>query len=269
MTKPDAAAFLAAAKPPLVSGNTQWASAKAREVADLLRRASARAPRSQQVHLGPSEIGVACDRQIVGKLVREAPTNHVSDPWPSIVGTAVHAWLAEVFAADNPMRWLTERRVVPHPDHAGTADLYDAQDFAVLDHKVLGETTMAKVRSANGPPRKYVAQLALYGFGYLREGFRVDRVGVLAYPRTGSSLDGIYVWEHAMDASMAELLAEVFSDMKRRRGMAAEIEAGQLRLEHVPTTPSQDECFFCPFYRPSASVDGVGCDGKKTHLSAL
>ena len=38
-----------------------------------------------------------CDRQVVSKMCGEPVTNHVADPWPSVVGTAVHAWLAEKF----------------------------------------------------------------------------------------------------------------------------------------------------------------------------
>lgn len=283
MNKPNPGAFLAGARPVAVQGNTPWAAAMAREVIEVCRRASARAPRSQQVHLGPSEIGVACDRQIVGKLLSEPKTNHVVDPWPSIVGTAVHAWLADAFELDNEnqagppsswpreradlRRWHTERRVVPHPDHAGTADLYDARERAVLDHKVLGGSSMAKVRAASGPPRKYVAQLGLYALGYLREGFPVERVGLIAYPRTGSSLDGTYVWETPMDAGMAALLTEVFADMERRKYYALAVTEGRMRLTEVPITPTQDECYFCPFYRPDAASAGAGCDGKRPHLS--
>src|SRR6202012_3620183 len=168
------------------------------------------APRSQQGHLGHSELGVACDRQVVGKLLREAPTNHVTDPWPSIVGTAVHAWLADAFVADDPQRWMTEHRVTPHPDHAGTGDLYDRVEATVGDHKVLGESSLAKVRRAEGPPRKYRRQLFLYGLGFLRQGLPVNRVALLAYPRTQSTLDGIYVWEHPFDGNAVAELADTF-----------------------------------------------------------
>jgi hypothetical protein len=80
-----------------------------------------------------------CDRQVVGKFAGEPVTNHVADPWPSIVGTAVHAWLAEHFSLENGLngydRWITEKRVSPHPLYPGTADLYDGVEELVCDWK--------------------------------------------------------------------------------------------------------------------------------------
>lgn len=259
------AEFMAAAPAPL-GGNTAWASRYATEVRRVVTEAAARAPRSQQVHLGPSELGAACDRQVVGKMAGIPATNHVSDPWPSIVGTAVHAWLAEAFSADNArsgiLRWVAEQRVVPHPDHSGTADLYDASEQAVVDHKCLGETSMAKVRSAAGPPRKYVVQLLLYGLGYRKLGLPVRRVALAAYPRTASTLDGLYVWERPAGPEDTPLLEEVMQQTDIRKQLAAEITAGRMQLEDIPKAPDQDECFFCPFYRPQSARDGgPGCSG--------
>lgn len=260
-------------KPANVTGNTSWAMQQAEVYKRVVRQYADHRPRTLQVHLGPSELGVACDRQIVGKLVREPRTNHVVDPWPSFVGTACHSALDDAFTLDNQLtyasssmpdgvRWFTERKVDTGLA-TGTADLYDVHERAVLDHKCLGETTMAKVRSAEGPPRKYVAQLGLYGLGYIREGRQVDRVGLIAWPRTGSSLDGVFVWEKAFDGEMVELLAEVRTDTARRRMWAEAVTTGAARLEDVPREPSHDECYFCPFYRPEA-VDGQGgCPGTK------
>src|SRR5437588_2290578 len=149
------AEFMSAAPAPL-SGNTPWASRYADELRRVVVTHAARAPRSLQRHLGPSELGTPCDRQVAGKLAGLPTTNHVADPWPSVVGTAVHVWLAEAFAADNLrrnlLRWAPEVRVSPTDAHPGTADLYDAVEAAVVDHKVLGENSMRKVQSADGPP---------------------------------------------------------------------------------------------------------------------
>jgi hypothetical protein len=261
--------FMAGAKATSVAGNTPWASAMAREAAGVVSRHSERAPRSQQVHLGPSEIGVDCDRQVVGKLLRMPKTNHVVDPWPSFVGTALHAELERAFQADNAAlgrtRWLTETKVEPHPDHRGTADLYDVDEAAVGDHKNLGETTMAKLRN-KGAPIKYEVQLLLYGLGYIRAGRPVKRVYLIAYPRTGSSLDGIYVWERPFDASAIDLLAQTFAATARRKDLAALIQAGRsgLHWDQVAMAPDDDECYFCPFYRPQSARDGgPGCPGPR------
>jgi hypothetical protein len=192
--------FMAAAPAPL-SGNTPWAGRYAAEIRRVVHRHAAQAERSLQVHLGPSEIGHVCSRQVVGKLAGVPRTNHVVDPWPSILGTAGHAWLEAAFRAENErlgrVRWVPEQKVepfegaTPFQTHRGTADLYDADEQSVDDHKLLGPTSMAKVRSSEGPPRHYVVQMLLYAEGYRRLGLPVRRVALLAYPRTAASLDGL------------------------------------------------------------------------------
>jgi hypothetical protein len=168
------------------------------------------------------------------------------DPWPSIRGTALHAWAADAFTADNVrrglLRWVAEQKVTPHPDHPGTADLYDAVEQAVVDHKFLGETSMAKIRRPEGPPRKYRVQLLLYGLGYLLLGLPVRRVAVAAYPATASSLDGLYVWDHALtgeDGQLlpdnAQLIEEVFAQTSLRQELAKQLHAGRLSLTFHPS----------------------------------
>lgn len=266
MTAPatiDPAEFMAAA-PRRLSGSSAWSERYATEIRRVVTEHAARAPRSLQLHLGPSELGVECDRQVAGKMAGFPKTNHVTDPWPSVVGTAVHAWLADAFTADNVrhrvLRWVAEQRVVPHPEHSGTADLYDAEEQAVVDHKCLGETSMAKVRK--DPPRKYVVQLLLYGLGYRLMGLPVRRVALVAYPRTASSLDGLYVWDREITDADDLLLQEVFTQTEVRKKYALELHSGRLSLDQVPLTPDSDECYFCPFYRPQSARDGgPGCPG--------
>jgi hypothetical protein len=286
------------------SGNTPLAEEMAVEVRRIVRQAASQAPRSRQRRLGPSEIGHLCDRNVVGKLVGADAVNTLTDPWPSVVGTAVHAWLADAFELDNTMRaqataleasvytdmpddvsdavgaamavrsevlptgvdkvWTTEHRVTPLPEslggHPGTADLYDALRKAVWDHKCLGETSMNKVRRGT-PPHGYVVQLGLYGLGYMRAGRPVERVGIFAYPRTGSTLDGIYVWETPFDAKMARTLLTAISALARRKEMAQAILDRRMPITQVPITPS-DDCYFCPFFSYGRQTDGRGCSGR-------
>jgi hypothetical protein len=259
--------FMAAAPhTALLGGSSPWAARYAGEIRRIVVLAAAHAPRSTQVHLGPSELGAVCDRQVVGKLIREPSTNHVSDPWPSIVGTAVHAWLAAAFEADNrrsgTLRWLAEQRVSPHPDHPGTADLYDAQEQAVVDHKVLGPTSLSKIRSAEGPPVHYVVQLLLYARGYRLLGLPVRRVAIAAYPRTASTLDGLYVWDREYTPADDMIIEEVLDRTVIRKAVADEILAGRMNLGHVPITPDDSACYFCAQYRPQSAYDGGrGCPG--------
>lgn len=254
------------AAPAPLTGNTPWASRYAADLRRVVTDAAYRSPRSLQTHLGPSELGAECDRQVVGKMAGQPRTNHVSDPWPSIVGTAVHAWLAGAFAAANlregVLRWVPEQRVTPHAEHPGTADLYDAVELAVVDHKVLGETSMVKVRSAAGPSRRYVVQLLLYGLGYRNLGLPVQRVALAAYPRTGSTLDGLYVWERTAGPQDDLLIQEVLRQTEIRKQLAEQVRSGRMDISQIPITPDSDECFFCNFYRPQAAHDGgPGCPG--------
>lgn len=257
--------------PKAVGGSSPWASRYAAEIRRVVLEHAARAPRTLQQHLGPSELGVACDRQVVGKMAALPSTNHVADPWPSIVGTACHAWAAEAFEADNlrkgVLRWVAEQKVTPHPDHPGTADLYDAVEQAVVDHKFLGESSMAKVRK--DPPRKYVVQLLLYGLGYLNLGLPVRRIAIAAYPRTAASLDGLYVWDRPFADENGQLLPEnlalletVFAQTLARRAQADQLLEQRIGINDVTATPDADECYFCPFYRPQSARDGgAGCPG--------
>ena len=231
--------FLATVPAPM-HGNSAWASRYAGDIRRIITQTAYDSPRSRQQHLGPSELGSRCDRQIVSKLAGLARTNHVTDPWPSIVGTAVHAWLAGAFAAYNltynVVRFVPEQRVYPHADHSGTADLYDAFEEAVVDHKVLGATTMAKLRGANGPPRRYRIQLLLYGQGYAALGLPVRRIVLAAYPRTSSSLDGLWVWEHTPNADDAAQVESTLERVAVLKTIANEVANG-MPINKVPRYP--------------------------------
>lgn len=264
-------AHFAAQVPAMAGGNTPWAARYARELREIVVRQAHRQPRSVQRNLGPSELGHVCHRQVVSKMSGQQITNHVADPWPSVIGTAVHALFAQFFENENaingPMpdglpRWTTERKVAADPRYPGTADLHDGYELALVDHKILGPTTMAKVQSANGPPWHYIVQLLIYAQGYRNEGKRIDRVVLAAWPRTSPTLDALYCWERPYEpARDDEILRQVFALTALRQQVAQEVLAGRLPIEAVPRTPS-DDCYFCFVYRPQSALDnGPGCPG--------
>jgi hypothetical protein len=263
----------AASVPAMPGGNTPWAQQYGSEIKKLIERQAARAPRSVQVHLGPSELGSSCHRQIVGKLVAVAPTNHVKHFWPAILGTAAHAWLAQAFEDENAriqvQRFLTELSVTPVPGHSGTTDLYDRFWEAVVDHKVLGPSSLAKISSGKGPSRLYRVQLLLYFLGCLNAGLPAKRIVLIAYPRTAATLDGLYVWEHIPGPEDAALLAEVLRDTELRKKLAREVLSRRMTLEQVPITPGED-CIWCDQFRPQAARDlGPGCPGTSIGQGSL
>jgi len=260
--------------PAPTGGNSIWAARYGEFVRQVVAEHSRRAERSQQVHLGPSELGVECDRQVVAKLTRVPSVNSMGDSWPSVRGTALHSWLEGAFDAYNDRndvnRFLTETKVTPFEvqgeAHTGTGDLYDELEQAVVDHKCLAATSLGKIRR-NGPPRKYKAQLCLYAAGFEAEGKTVKRVALIAYPATESSLDGLYVWEMPYDDEARALVQEVKEATERRKTMASLVQAGLATLDQIPATPDPDECTWCPIYRPHAvpRSDGSypGCQGAK------
>lgn len=266
--KPTLAQFFGTG-PPVLRGNTAWADRYARDIVKVFHEHSNVAPRSIQVHLGPSELGVECHRQVAGKMAQLPKVNHVADPWPSIRGTALHAWAAEAFEGDNARkgrtRWLTEYRVTPHDLHPGTGDLYDYEEEAVGDHKFLGDASLHKVKSPEGPPRQYIVQMLLYARGFRRLGLPVRRVALLAFPATQASLASTYCWERPYTPLDDQLLEQVFAETEYRRQWALALITGSAKLMDVPSCENPDNCYFCPFYRPQARQDpsGGGCPGTK------
>jgi hypothetical protein len=253
-------------EPAMPGGSSPWASAYGRDLRDAIIRQARRQPRSVQRSLGPSELGAECDRQVVSKMCGEPVTNNVSDPWPSVVGTAVHAWLAEKFGNENRLngqaRWLTEASVLPHPLYRGTSDIYDTATQTVVDWKVLGPTSLAKLQGPQGPPQRYVIQLLLYAWGWRNAGFPVTRVAIAGLPRTAPSLAEMYVWDRFLTPDDDQTVIGILQLTEARRATAQLVLSGQLQIGQVRRVPGSDECFFCNFYRPETVRDGgPGCPG--------
>ena len=93
----------------------------ATEIFQMVEASIVGQPRSQQRRIGPSEMGVPCDRRIGYRLAGVDPVNDRGAAWKPYVGTAVHEQMANIFAkaelerfqADNNTspRWLVEERV--------------------------------------------------------------------------------------------------------------------------------------------------------------
>ena len=263
-----AVAQMMSAPPSPPGSNTPWGARYAAELRQVIVRQASRQPRNQQEFLGPSELGTVCDRQVVGKMIAAPVTNHVPDPWPSIVGTAVHAWLADKFARENDLigmlRWLTETRVAPDPMHPGTADLFDLFEGALVDWKALGPTSMDKVKSPGRPAPQVSGAAAPVrpGLPQLRRGGKADSPGRAA-PHGGHPGRHVRVGARSRHSQVDDALVdEVLRVTEVRRQIAARILEGRMTLAQVPATPDSGECFYCPLYRPQAAYDGgPGCPG--------
>lgn len=242
------------------------ASAPERDLAvdlrDVIERTILAHPRSQQKAIGPSEVGTPCARKLGHKLAGTPPQRPEEAAWRPTVGTAVHTWLETAFRRENTAlgwdRWLTEVKVtageIGGVDLKGTADLYDALTFTVVDWKIPGVTTIKKARAAKSPGETYRVQAHIYGLGYMVLGFNVERVAVYMLPAAGELGDG-YFWSEPFDPVIAS------DAIKRADGIAAGIAAAGAAAI-VPQLPMADDyCRHCPFWLPNATDLTRACPG--------
>lgn len=75
---------------------------------EAIRHAIANHPRSLQRAIGPSEVGIECDRRLAYKLLGH-PERDGGDGWLPTVGTGVHSWLEERSTTPPTATWS--------PDH--------------------------------------------------------------------------------------------------------------------------------------------------------
>ena len=257
----------------IANGNSPWAQRYAQELREVVLRYASRMPRNVQRQLGPSELGHHCDRQLVGKMAGiefHGGGNQLRDSWPAIVGTALHAFMDEAFTWESQRnaggRWLSETCVTPDPGavspHPGTADLFDCLYFALSDHKMQSEAIRSRLRS-HGPAYHYYIQMLLYALGYMHKGYDVQRIVLISWPRTKSSLDDMYVWEKVITAGDLREVSDVLDKTVTRERLAKFVAAGEMSFWDIPATPSDDDCQWCIFFNPAALQDRTsqGCPG--------
>ena len=184
-----------------LTGGDTWAA-----LAPVIRRAIAAQPRSQQVRIGPSEIGTTCNACLVCKLAG-AP-KAAESAWLPWVGTCVHSGLEAVFA-DQP-GYLVEQEVtvgqIGGEDITGHADLFNVGRGEVIDWKIVGKSTLDAVRRKGiaGAKPVYEVQRHLYGVGFAALGYEVRTVSVVLLPRNHPSMDACVVDSAPFDPAVAE-----------------------------------------------------------------
>lgn len=219
------------------------------DLRDMVRGYESAAERSQQSHLGPSQIGNPCTRCLARFVLGVPVTREFDDPWCRILGTAGHLWLDEAAAYANARtlttagaaagaRWHPEKRVHPHPDllpAGGKADLYDEVTGTVIDHKIVGTEPLRKYK-LNGPGPQYRVQAHLYGLGYTRTGATVNNIAV-AFWKRGGRLSDLYVWTEPYDVDIA------IGALTRYRTIREQaLSIGVSILPHLPAHP---DCWDC------------------------
>jgi hypothetical protein len=230
-----------------------------RDLTEVIQWAYRSQPRTRQVMLGPSQLGEPCARKIAYQVAGTPSLNKAMDPWPALVGTAVHAWLEQAIgkfqAEAGAVRWLTETTVQVDDMVTGHVDLYDIETSTVWDFKTLNSDNIKKYRE-NGPIPNYRTQVHLYGMGMINAGHPVDRVGLIGLPRSGW-LSGMWVWSEVYDEQIAaRALSRMYGIAEQVLELAVDEHPDQFMA--IEATPSQ-LCTLCEFYRPD--VPG-GCPAK-------
>ncbi|MFJ2029449.1 hypothetical protein [Streptosporangium sp. NPDC087985] len=261
---------------PALSG---LAATIATSVVQTVKHAGAHAPRSLQRVIGPSEIGMPCVRRMAYKLCDWPEVNTSGDPWASIIGTAVHAWMAETYeakdeyaseifhqsmpqryAAENARlgrkRYLIEKRLHIRGNIYGSADLYDRDLRTNLDWKIVGPDQLKKY-AKNGPGPQYEVQAHLYGLGQENAGEQPEHVAVVFLPR-GGRISDLHVWTAPYDRGMA------LAALERMDNVLAALDAldppnNPQNWAMFPATSSY--CTFCPFFLPGSTDPSKGCPG--------
>jgi hypothetical protein len=244
---------------------------------ELIRQAAAAAPRSQQVAMGPSEAGEPCTRKLAYKMLGwdKPDGGRDLDPWAAVQGVAVHAWLADVFRAENQRagreRYLIEQPVEPVTAAAaaqaglpgtlaGSCDLFDRDTGTVTDWKLTSPERLRHYRQ-HGPGGKYRTQAHLYGRGLANDGEHVNTVSIVFLPRA-VFLDGLHVWSEPYDPAVAGAAFRRLAAI-RDAIIALDPEANPGRWGLFPTAPGS--CRHCPWLVPGSRYLARGCPG---HLDA-
>jgi hypothetical protein len=229
-------------------------------VRKVIEHRSANSDRAKQKALGVSEIGEKCVRKLIYKMSGQAETNK-SDPWASIQGTALHAWLADAFERFNDKdapRFFIERRVEVNEGLVGTCDLFDTIDGVVIDHKCVGSSSMQK-RKREGATEQQRIQINLYGLAYEKMGFTVKKVALVFYP-IGGRLDGVHTIIEDYDRNLALAALDRYEGIKALFASLAPVENPD-KWPLIPASPSSS-CLFCPFYLPKSEDLSKGCPGE-------
>ena len=209
-------------------------------------------PRSRQVAIGPSQVGHPCGRNLAFLASGHPRSEQYNDPWPSILGTAAHAWLDETLA-QYPTKWVTEKRVNAGGGLSGNLDAFHIPTRCVVDFKVLGNTTFTQLR--NSPPeaeywisgggQTYRTQIQTYGTGMINGGYPVEHVALAIFGRAKRLSDMFMIpWVYDPAVSAHAL---------RRLQAARTLAAAGVHPMAVPAQPGH--CHFCPF--KGSETDGL------------
>lgn len=159
--------------------------------------------RSKQKGLGPSSLG-SCRRQTWYHLNDQPVTNPDTEALAAILGTFIHAGIAESIKREDPFgdNFLIETKVTAlDPDcgiESGNVDLFIKDKGIVVDWK-----TTKKKSLRYFPSLQQRWQVQTYGWLLAQNGHTVNHVSLVAVPRDGNMAD-IRVHVEEYDPLMVE-----------------------------------------------------------------
>lgn len=226
------------------------------QLRELISQAGIWTPRGKQIAIGPSEIGHECSRRLAYKLLDwEKPNESSSGSWAAQVGTAIHAYLAEVFSKLEG--YEVETKVQIRANLSGTIDLFDTVRGIVLDWKTVGYNNL-KERKSSGATIQQIVQIQLYGYGKAQAGATVNKVGLVYLPTSGS-LDEMHIELFDYDESVALKALSRIDDLYSLLSQV-DVEANPEMLSLIPAQASR-MCNYCPYFLPFSKDLAKGCNG--------
>jgi hypothetical protein len=241
------------------------------QLLEIIHWADRNSPRSKQLAIGPSEIGVECDQRVARTLAGMEQENFRFDVWAGIVGTGIHSWMQQAVDRyleehivvqgdiDGP-RWITENRVYADDVISGSSDLYTGD---VIDYKSAASDKIKKMREGDVSliPVQYRVQGHIYGLGNVRAGRKVRDIVLVFLPRNGLIKD-MYLHREPYDEVIA------FKALDRLYRLVDEMN--ELGLPEKPenwgaiTMAPGPGCWYCGFFKAGVAGDKpnqFGCPG--------
>ena len=228
------------------------------EIRTIIETSIRNQPRSQQVEIGPSELGTDSLHTLAAKLAGW-PQQGQQAAWLPYIGTAVHAQFEKLFPTLNKTgfdpdhdntRFETEKAVTSGQLNGlyggykigGHIDLYDRQTATTVDWKIVGSTTLRNVK-AHGISQQYAVQASLYGLGLQNMDDPIKRSAIYFLPRNSISLNDAIPWEQDWDPkpgqwalARAQLLVNLMDVIEQADG--PEVRDAWISL--LPESPTHD-----------------------------
>jgi hypothetical protein len=198
--------------------------------------------RSQQVEVGPSAIG-GCRRQVYHILKQSPKVNSDTESLASILGTFIHAGIAEAIKREDPFgdNFIIEQEVT-FGNLKGHVDLFIKDLGMVVDWKTTKKTSLRYF-----PKLQQRMQVQVYGYLLAQNGHEVKNVALVAIPRDGIMTE-IRAHVEAYDEALALEGLAWLNDLRALVALNGPVPEPTERLNFCAA--------YCDFYDPTGEV---GC----------